>query len=143
MTSPLHGPPENTAPGQRQHWQNCFRRWLRSCWKDDGNPKNIPGLPQTGDVFLFLETDHANHSREDQYCDTRWPYKAEGIPDMFADGNVRKSRTNVDSCYGWADRSCQSSGKEEGCGYHLRCGTEWLYYTDDDREKCVVENAYI
>lgn len=26
---------------------------------------------------------------------------------------------------------------------HPRCDTEWLYYADDDREKCVVENAYI
>lgn len=60
---------------------------------------------------------------------------------MFADGNIRKSKTNVDSCYGWADRSCQSSGKEEGCGYNLRCDTEWLYYADDDREKCVVEGV--
>ena len=85
--------------------------------------------------------DHDNYSCEDQYCDTRRPYKAERIPDMFADGNVRKSKTNVDSCYGWADRSCQSSGKEEGCGYNLRCDTEWLYYADDDREKCVVEGV--
>ena len=26
---------------------------------------------------------------------------------------------------------------------HPRCDTEWLYFADDDREKCVVENAYI
>lgn len=41
LTSPLHGPPENTAPGQHQHWQNSFRRWLRSCWKDDDREKCV------------------------------------------------------------------------------------------------------